>query len=351
MRPKTVFPPLQAPPRVARKHDQSYKLLFSQDLAVKELLTGHCTRWVEIGCLDLRASEKLGTELISPALKRRVPDLIWKIPYQKSNRDMILLIEFQSSIDPGMAARVQEYTALARHELLRQDPGRTPLFLVLVIYNGATPWPPVDPPDPVLLPTLDPKLEAAQGRQQHYYVLDMQRLGAQDLPEPNVMSSVAWLEANPSREALLRVMREAGDRFGGPGQDETNIREAFLGFVEEAARAWEIILPREKTMRAMVAAIQAEKRQITQKALERGRQEGRQEGLVQGLERGRNENLESRREMMVQLAAQKFGEAAGHRLAALLADSTDSDSGRMDRIARAILDCETGDELFARVLA
>ena len=100
-------------------------------------------------------------------------------------------------------------------------------------------------------------------------------------------------------------------------------------------------------MRAMVAAIQAEKRQITQKALERGRQEG----LVQGLERGRNENLESRREMMVQLAAQKFGEAAGHRLAALLAGSTDSDSGRMDRIARAILDCETGDELFARVLA
>ena len=147
-------------------------------------------------------------------------------------------------------------------------------------------------------------------------------------------------------------MREAGDRFRGPGQDETNIREAFLGFVEEAARAWEIILPREKTMRAMVAAIQAEKRQITQKALERGRQEGRQEGLVQGLERGRNENLErGRREMMVRLAAQKFGEAAGHRLAALLAGSTDSDSGRMDRIARAILDCETGDELFARVLA
>ena len=91
-------------------------------------------------------------------------------------------------------------------------------------------------------------------------------------------------------------------------------------------------------MRAMVAAIQAEKRQITRKALERGRQEGMQEGQTA---------------MIVRLATQKFGEAAGDRLAALLAlaDNTDSDSGRMDQIAQAILDCKTSDELFAKVLA
>ena len=173
-------------------------------------------------------------------------------------------------------------------------------------------------------------------------MLDMQRLGTQDLPKPNVMSSAVTLEAKPSRETLLRVIEEAKDRFRGPEQNGKNIREAFLGFVEEAARAWGITLPKEKTMRAMVAAIQAEKRQITRKALERGRQEGRQEGMQEG-----------QTAMIVRLATQKFGEAAGDRLAALLAlaDNTDSDSGRMDQIARAILDCKTSDELFAKVLA
>ena len=58
-------------------------------------------------------------------------------------------------------------------------------------------------------------------------------------------------------------------------------RKGFTEISGKAARAWGIKLPKEKTMRAMVAAIQAEKKQI----LERGRQEGRQEGLNQGLER------------------------------------------------------------------
>ena len=151
-------------------------------------------------------------------------------------------------------------------------------------------------------------------------------------------------------QSLLRVIEEAKDRFRGPDQNETNIREAFLGFVEEAARAWGITLPREKTMRAMVAAIQAEKRQITRKALERGRQEGRQEGRREGRQEGMQIGQTA---MIVRLATQKFGEAAGDRLATLLAlaDNTDSDSGRMDQIARAILDCKTSDELFAKVLA
>ena len=316
-----------------RKHDESYKFLFSQTLAVKELLTGYCTRWAEIGSLDLRALKKLPNELISPALICRVPDLIWTVPYKNSDHDLILLLEFQSRIDSGMAARVHEYTTLARKELLRQNPDRAPLFLALVIYNGTTPWPQAGLPDP-LLPASDLWLEAAQGRQQHCYVLDMQRLGAQSLPKPNVASSVAELEANPSKETLLRVIRETENRFRGPSHDETNIREAFLIFVEEAARVWGIKLPKEKTMRAMVAAIQAEKKQI----LERGRQEGRREGRQEG-----------RSELIVRLADQKFGEGVGDRLAALLADRTDN--GRVDHITRAILDCDTTDELFAKLLA
>ena len=124
-------------------------------------LTGHCTRWAQIGSLDLRSLDKLPTELISRTLKRRVPDLIWKVPYKNSDHDLILLIEFQSKIDPDMAARVQEYTTLAREELLRQTPDRIPLFLALVIYNGTTPWPSAGFPDS-MLPAPDLQLEAAQ---------------------------------------------------------------------------------------------------------------------------------------------------------------------------------------------
>ena len=165
-------------------------------------------------------------------------------------------------------------------------------------------------------------------------MLDMQRLGTQDLPKPNVMSSAVTLEANPSRETLLRMIEEAKDRFRGPDQNETNIREAFLGFVEEAARAWGITLPREKRCGQWL-------QQFKQRS---GRSPGRH---------WRGAGQEGQTAMIVRLATQKFGEAAGNRLAALLAlaDNTDSDSGRMDQIARAILDCKTSDELFAKVLA
>ena len=222
--PRNPFPATSESP-VPSKHNELYKFLFSQNLAVKDLLTGHCTRWAQIGSIDLRALKRLSNEFISPALVRRAPDLIWKAPYKNSDYDFVLLLEFQSKIDPGTAARVDKYTNLTLEELLRQNPDRFPLFLALVIYNGTTLW----PPDSVV-PACDLRLEADQIRLQRYHVLDLPRLGTQDLPKPNVMSSVATLEANPSREMLLQVIEEAKDRFRGSDQDEIKIREAFRKF-------------------------------------------------------------------------------------------------------------------------
>ena len=55
---------------------------------------------------------------------------------------MLVMLEFQSRDDPGMALRVLEYTAMLYRELLREDWGGAPLppVLPVVLYNGHRPW-------------------------------------------------------------------------------------------------------------------------------------------------------------------------------------------------------------------
>lgn len=63
---------------IATPHDHSYKLLFSQQILVRDLLRGFVPQeWV--GQLDFDTLEKVGTEYISHELLRRSNDLVWRL--------------------------------------------------------------------------------------------------------------------------------------------------------------------------------------------------------------------------------------------------------------------------------
>ncbi len=69
----------------------------------------------------------------------------------------------------------------------------------------------------------------------------------------------------------------------------------------------------------------------------------RAEGVTAGLAAARAEE----REHLVGLAARKFGQAPAQRLAKLLSDV--NDASRLGEVGGWIIDCETSDELLARV--
>ena len=128
---------------MSRRHDQSYKLLFSLPLAVQHLIRGF-TIGILADELDFERTENLATERTTSGLIRSQADLLWKIHVAGSSRYLLLLIEFQSEVDRYMPARMVYYVAIAYHSLIgrtmrrtRLAPGgRLPPTLAVTVYNG-----------------------------------------------------------------------------------------------------------------------------------------------------------------------------------------------------------------------
>ena len=73
----------------------------------------------------------------------------------------------------------------------------------------------------------------------------------------------------------------------------------------------------------------------------------RAEGLTQGRAEGLAAGREEERRLLLDQVARKFGQAPARRLAAMLAGVDDPD--RLREVGGWIIDCETGDDLVARV--
>lgn len=183
-------------PRLSRRHDQSYKLLFSQSLAVEHLIRGFVNSDLADE-LDFERMESLATEQTTSGLIRSEADLIWKILFKGSSRHLLFPMEFQSASDRYMAARMLYYVAVAYHGLLARKSrshqlapgGLLPPVLAVTIYNGRASW---TAPDDVrdLIEPVQGWLADHQPKLIHK-VLDLRALGGQPPPEPNVVSCIA----------------------------------------------------------------------------------------------------------------------------------------------------------------
>ena len=132
---------------MSRRHDQSYKLLFSIPLAVEQLIR-HFLDTDLADELDFERVEVLATERIAAGLVRSHADLLWKIHFRGSSRHLLLAIEFQSAADRYMSVRIHYYVAATYHAMTATRPrrgelapgGLLPPTLAVTIYNGQSRW-------------------------------------------------------------------------------------------------------------------------------------------------------------------------------------------------------------------
>ena len=99
------------------RHDQAYKALFSYPQAVQDLLREFVAEQLEggrawVGRLDFSTLEPLPTERIDATLRGRANDLVWRVRFRDASDGpqwlhVLLMLEFQSSVDWFMALRVQ----------------------------------------------------------------------------------------------------------------------------------------------------------------------------------------------------------------------------------------------------
>ena len=322
--------------------DPAYKRLFSRPDMVRDLLEGFAARgWS--GDLDFATLVPLSADYVSEDLQRRHGDLVWKVRFREDRwLYLVLLLEFQTTVERTMAVRMLAYTALLYQRLIAEgelsEDGALPPVLPIVVYNGRRPWTAASDVSE-LVASSDPVLAPYQPSQR-YFLLDEGRAAREGLPRGNLVSALIALETNRDRTRL-------------PG-----LLEPLIGLLQErqddelaqAFRAWvvQVLLPRRFRGTAPESLPRLEEVQTMLEETVREWTadwvaEGREQGLEQGLEQGRAEE----RALLCRQAARKFDAATGERLSASLAEVADPD--RLAEVGDWIIECGTSAELLDRV--
>lgn len=221
------------------QHDNSYKLLFSHQEMVADLLKGFVdAAWVR-QC-DFASLEKMSGNYVTDDLRDREDDIIWRVRWGDEWIYVYLLLEFQSSVDNFMAVRILTYLGLMYQDIIRinglKAHDKLPPVLPIVLYNGKRPW---RAPD-----NLGAHIHAAPAGLENYrphasYLLldqgryDKAPLGSLD----NLVSALFQLENSRSRQDMQDVVVKLVDWLKDP--EQSSLRRAFTVWFNR------VLLPRK----------------------------------------------------------------------------------------------------------
>ena len=319
------------PPR--RKHDEVYKFFFSQAPTVAELLEDYLAPdWADQ--LDLDSLRKVTPEHVGSRLERRQADMLWRVNFRHRPGFVVLLLEFQSRVDPSMAARVLRYVTDAYENLIRETPPGAdhslPPVIVCVVHNGPRPWDALLDIAHLISPTL-PQLRDLSVRLP-YQVLDMRAAPGRSLRKRRILTWLRELERDGGTGKVRAVLGEVLEAY--PGPEHPGVAEAFALWALGAARQW----GRSEEELSKITSLTEAKEMYTQieEEMARLRAEGRREGRREGS-----------RTLLECQVAKKFGEDAVVQLSGVIGGLDGRD--QLDAAAIAVIECDTVEELMARL--
>ena len=346
------------------RHDQAYKALFSHPQAVQDLLREFVAERLEggrewVARLDFSTLEPLPTERIDPTLRGRANDLVWRVRFRDAAGGpewlhVLLMLEFQSSVDWFMALRVQGY-AVRLYENLWQGrrPGRgdrLPAVLAVVVYNGRVRWGAATALADLVGEGTRPLAGASSSGPafagESYVLVDVGAYPAERLPAGNLVSLVMAAEGMSGPGEAADLLEDALRLLSSAEREQ--LRETFLSWfrlllgragvdlefledramMERMARSGELRTTLEERFQALHDAYRAE-------------------GVERGLERGLERELQRERQLLVRQVGRKFGTDVAEPVSGLLAGIGDPD--RLQDVGEWIVDCNAGSELLARL--
>ena len=343
-------------------HDAAWKRLFGLPVLVEHMLRGFASPVAER--LDFSTLRQLPADSVDTDARQLHGDAAWRVDFNDATgRSLVLLLEFQSTVDPLMAARMHAYADAARERLRRQgelDADGDARLLPVVLYSGDRPWNAPGGAAEVGVTTDGEPWLPLRGA---YLLLDANRRAGEDLPRDNLVAGVFGLNAAATPGGMADRMRAMPRGLDGDAlRALIDWMRAVLpkkfpqsdaaGVIASLEREFPDIPKEEGTMMALAKrALEWEAEYTRQgfekglkQGLERGEKQGLERGEKQGLERGEKQGLAAERELLCRLATRKFGAATGEALVRHLADISDPD--RLAGIGERIIDCGTGAELL-----
>ena len=338
--------------------------------------------------LDFARAELLPTSSVAAAggrFEQRHGDMAWRVPHRRgagrhgSHRpELIVVVEFQSTVEQGMAERMREYCRRQRESDAagRTDGGRPALLLPLVVYNGSERW--TAPGAAVELPapwSTAARAALAPFQAWDYVLVSLERLlaaGLAGLPLVNRSAATMRLQAERTPAGLLARLRKEWARFPGAadrparevlrawavalladmaGTDVADAESALptmdeLEGLEGSKGGTEMTTVSQARLGKWFEEFRAENvAQGVQQGIQRGMEQGIQQGIEQGVQQERARWLARLRRH----AAIKFGAQTAERLAVLLGAAIAAE--QMERVGDWIVECDRGEDLLARVSA
>lgn len=336
--------------------DSLDKLVFSHPCMVRDLLR------LLPGSLaaefDLRTLRRLPASYVGAGLRQRHADLPFFVRYRRRAGHppwacVLVLLEFQTTVERHMALRFDAYAALLRQDLLRQGSligpgGELPRVLAVLVHRGRRRW--TAPTG--LLDLTGPGARALAPLQPaiRYVALDESRRREDDCPAGNAAAVLSAVHNSAEPAAAARLLARLF-RLLPPGEralrreihrwvvDEL-LADRFGGRVALALDAMEdedVLAERMKEWR----------RDLLREGMAAGRREGMAAGRQEGMAAGRREALVQQREMLCRQATARFGSRTGRAIAPLLADV--GDPHRLAQAGDWVVCCASSAELLERL--
>ena len=325
------------------RHDASYKNFFAHPRTVADTLraaAGDIARH-----LDFTTLERLPASFVTEHLGQRHTDMLWRIGTTGGGWVYILiLLEFQSTVDRRMALRMMDYTATIWKRLGRKDlgpRGEYPFVLPVVIYNGERRWTaPTDIGD--LLSPVPEELLGYRPRLR-YLLIEIRAQDPASLPPENVLAMIARFEQAPTAEALEELAGSLANWREAIGEPE--LVEAFVAWIMQ------VLAQRfGPAGRELQRKLRNEEEGTMSTLMERARKWGEERDqlwLQKGIERERQASIQRERELVTRMVTRRFGPGTAEKLQPMLERINDPED--IVAIADAVIECESAEEFLRRV--
>ena len=385
---------------MAEEQDKTHRLLFHFPRMVEDLVR-YCLAGEWVDRLDFSTLDKVPERLLSPELKRREQDILWRVAIRQDPHEsydlkarelpepppdwfyVYLHLEHQSRPRKLMALDMVTYKLLALHDLARRKAlapgGKLPTILSVVFYNHDKPWTAATS----LMDLLEPLPDGPEGLDfWSYHLIDAQRHDLSSLiGSKSPLLGLFRLEQVDNMQGLSEAVNDLQVVLSLADQE---LADAFVTFINQA------VLPRlgsegdklpmirdlqevptmigqrieriKERMREDIAAqarsegLQSGMQEGLQKGMQRGLQEGMQKGLQEGMQKGLQEGVQKglqkglqegrrqeRKAFLEELIENKFGEVTPELETQLREASLDD----LLRWSRRMLVAPTLDEVFA----
>ena len=325
-------------PSGGSRHDAAYKSLFSRSRTVADTLRLKARDLV--ADLDLDTLERVPASFVSDTLAQRHVDMLWRVRTRRREwLYVIVLIEFQSTVDRRMPLRMLDYTVRALMALDDDElgpGGSLPAVLPIVIHSGDRRW----------NAALDvrgmfasvPERFLGFLPQHRYLLIDLQAPGSYGPPTDNVLSMIAELERAGSRERLeelAALLPELAARVQDP------LLMKWLVTWIELVRAWKVSPDGREPHINFKRMEEEEMSTLLDRALEWNKEVNQE-----WLERGRQEGIKREIGLLLRFVAGKFGATVADRIAPALEALKDPED--IETVADTVLECTTAEEFLAR---